>query len=118
LEIMQRRGWPDRPKGRICAGTCGIYGEIRAARPLLFRRVIPKESMLPRFSNRNEGFDRLERLLLNMRAGDDLTVHDAANATGLTTSVCQAVFERLERVGLMSHTADDRFVRKTLDLRT
>jgi len=67
-------------------------------------------------SRENEGFDRLERLLLSMRAGDHLTVRDAATATGLTTSVCQAVLERLARAGLMTHTADDRFIRKTLDL--
>lgn len=71
--------------------------------------------MLRKGSAQNEGFDRLERLLLSMRAGDDLTVGDAASATGLTTSVCEAVLERLTRVGLMSRAANDRFVRKTLD---
>jgi hypothetical protein len=65
---------------------------------------------------KSEGFDRLERLLLSMRAGDNLTVRDAATATGLTTAICQAVLERLARAGLMAHAADDRFVRKTLDL--
>jgi hypothetical protein len=65
---------------------------------------------------KSEGFDRLERLLLSMRAGDDLTVHDAATATGLTIKVCQAVLERLALAGLMTHADNDRFVRKTLDL--
>jgi hypothetical protein len=72
--------------------------------------------MVRNLSARNEGFDRLERLLLNMRAGDDLTVSDAATATGLTASVCQTVFERLTEAGLMVHATDDRFVRKTLDV--
>jgi len=64
----------------------------------------------------HEGFDRLERLLLGMRAGDNVTVVDAANATGLTASVCKAVFERLSNAGLMDQAADDRFIRKALDL--
>jgi hypothetical protein len=72
--------------------------------------------MIPNSSNQKEGFDRLERLLLNMRAGEDLTVHDVAVATGLATSICQTVLERLTTAGLMVHAAEDRFIRKTLDI--
>jgi len=72
--------------------------------------------MISNRSNQNDGFDRLERLLLNMRAGDDLTVRDVATATGLAASVCQTVLERLTCVGLMDRAADERFVRKTLDV--
>jgi hypothetical protein len=66
-------------------------------------------------STQSEGFDRLQRLLLGLRAGDHLTVTDAASATGLSTKVCEQVLERLTHVGLMSRAAGDRFVRKTLD---
>jgi DNA-binding IclR family transcriptional regulator len=64
----------------------------------------------------NEGFDRLQRLLLAMRAGDDLTAADASEVTGLNEGVCRAVLEGLERAGLMARNEDERFVRKTLDL--
>jgi DNA-binding IclR family transcriptional regulator len=64
----------------------------------------------------NEGFDRLQRLLLAMRAGDDLTAADAAEVTGLNESVCLAVLEGLVRAGLMAQESDNRFVRKSLDL--
>jgi DNA-binding IclR family transcriptional regulator len=64
----------------------------------------------------NEGFDRLQRLLLAMRAGDDLTVADAAEVTGLNESLCLAVLEGLARAGLMAQDGSDRFVRKSLDL--
>jgi DNA-binding IclR family transcriptional regulator len=64
----------------------------------------------------NEGFDRLQRLLLTMRAGDDLKAADAAEVTGLNETVCLAVLEGLARAGLMVHDGDDRFVRKTLEL--
>jgi hypothetical protein len=64
----------------------------------------------------NEGFDRLQRLLLAMRAGDDLRAADAAVVTGLNDAICLAVLEGLERAGLMARAEDDRFVRRTLDL--
>lgn len=64
----------------------------------------------------NEGFDRLQRLLLAMHAGDDLTVTDAAQVTGLDEGMCRAVLEGLERAGLMAREDGGRFVRKTLDL--
>jgi len=64
----------------------------------------------------NEGFDRLQRLLLAMRPGDDLTAADAAEVTGLNEQVCRAVLEGLARAGLMAPEPDDRFVRKSLDL--
>ena len=64
----------------------------------------------------NEGFDRLQRLLLAMRAGDDLTPADAAQVTGLNETVCRAMLEGLERAGLMARGSDGRFVRKPLEL--
>jgi DNA-binding IclR family transcriptional regulator len=64
----------------------------------------------------NEGFDRLQRLLIAMRAGDDLTVPDAAQVTGLNEAVCRAMLEGLERAGLMVQESDGRFVRKPLEL--
>jgi hypothetical protein len=60
----------------------------------------------------NDAFDRLQRLLLTMRAGDELGPHDAARLTGLAETTCRAVLERLAKVGLMAHEGQDRFVRK------
>lgn len=64
----------------------------------------------------NEGFDRLQRLLVGMRAGEELKPGDAADATGLSPEMCRAVLLGLERAGLMSHEDEDRFVRRTLDI--
>ncbi len=64
----------------------------------------------------NEGFDRLQRLLLAMRVGDDLTPADAAQVTGLNETLCRAMLEGLERAGLMVQEGDGRFVRRPLQL--
>ena len=64
----------------------------------------------------NEGFDRLQRLLLAMHAGDEVRAAEAATLTGLTPETCRAVLEGLTRAGLMSHQTGDAFVRRTLDL--
>jgi DNA-binding IclR family transcriptional regulator len=64
----------------------------------------------------NEGFDRLQRLLLAMRAGDELTAADAAQVTGLNEPLCRAMLEGLQRAGLMAQERDGRFVRKPLEL--
>jgi hypothetical protein len=72
--------------------------------------------MEPMSLTTNTGFDRLQDMLLAMHAGDDVTPADAAQTTGLTEHVCLAVFEGLERVGLMTRGDDGRFVRKTLDV--
>jgi hypothetical protein len=64
----------------------------------------------------NDGFDRLQRLLLSLKPGDDLTTTEAARISGLREPVCLAVFEGLERAGLMCHATGDRFVRKALEL--
>lgn len=58
-----------------------------------------------------DAFDRLQRLLLAMRAGDELGPRDAARLTGLAEATCRCVLERLAKVGLMSHEGQDRFVR-------
>ena len=64
----------------------------------------------------NDGFDRLQRLLLAMKAGDELRPADAARLSGLNEGLCRAVLEGLTRAGLMSQAEDDRFVRRSLDL--
>ncbi len=64
----------------------------------------------------DEGFDRLQTLLLNMRAGDALCVDEAVRASGLSEDVCRTALESLERVGLMNRENDRRFVRRTLDV--
>ena len=66
--------------------------------------------------SKDEGFDRLQHLLLDMRAGDDVRVAGVAESTGLSQAVCLAVLEGLERAGLMVHAEGDRFVRRTLDV--
>lgn len=63
----------------------------------------------------NDGFDRLQRRLLDMRVGDRLRPIDAAEESGLTPELCLAVLTGLERAGLMSRGDDDCFVRRTLD---
>lgn len=63
----------------------------------------------------NEGFDRLQDLLLAMHVGDEMCVTDAADACGLSLETCRAVFDGLTRAGLMTHVEDDRFVRRALD---
>lgn len=63
----------------------------------------------------NDAFDRLQRLLLAMRAGDELELRDASRLTGLAEPMCRSVLEGLTRVGLMSHEGSDRFVRRHLE---
>lgn len=59
----------------------------------------------------NDAFDRLQRLLLAMRMGDELAACEASRLTGLAEPTCRSVLEGLARAGLMSRTGDDRFVR-------
>ena len=63
----------------------------------------------------NEGFDRLQRLLLAMHTGDELRPADASRLTGLTEQICTIALNRLTTAGLMSLEPDGRFVRRTLD---
>jgi hypothetical protein len=64
----------------------------------------------------NEGFDRLQHLLLAMRAGDELRASDASQVSGLSEDVCRTVLEGLQRAGLMRHEREDLFVRQTLEI--
>ena len=64
----------------------------------------------------NEGFDRLQQLLLAMHVGDELRPGDASDETGLSPELCLAVLVGLERAGLMARGGEDRFVRRELDL--
>ncbi len=64
----------------------------------------------------NHGFDRLQRILTTMNVGDEISASAAAEETGLSEEVCRAVLTGLERAGLMTHGADDRFTRCSLDL--
>ena len=63
----------------------------------------------------NDGLDRLQHMLLEMRHGDVVVCADAARLTGLNQEICRTVLEGLTRAGLMAHETDDRFVRRTLD---
>lgn len=68
----------------------------------LFRRV-------------DEGFDRLQALLLNLRAGDAVSVDDAVHISGLSEHFCRAALEALVQVGVLVQEDGSRFVRRTLD---
>lgn len=64
----------------------------------------------------NDGFDRLQRRLLEMIVGDVLTPVDAAEESGLTADTCLTVLVGLERAGLMTRENGDRFVRRSLSV--
>jgi hypothetical protein len=63
----------------------------------------------------DQGFDRLQALLLDLRAGDVLYVGDAVRVSGLSEGTCRSALEALARVGLLSRECDGRFVRLTLN---
>jgi hypothetical protein len=65
--------------------------------------------------HQDEGFDRFQRMLLEMRAGDQVRASEASHACGLSEDICRTVLEGLERAGLMRRSCDDLFVRKTLE---
>jgi len=60
------------------------------------------------------GFDRLQRLLLAMRHGDELVSREASRLTGLTEPTCRTILERLVHAGFMARADADRFVRVSL----
>jgi hypothetical protein len=64
---------------------------------------------------REDAFDRLQHLLLGMRAGDEVGPRDASRLTGLAEPTCRTVLERLTHVGLMTRSENDRFVRRGLE---
>jgi hypothetical protein len=62
----------------------------------------------------DDGFKRLQALLLDMRAGDTLRIGDAVRQSGLSEDVCRSALEALTQIGLMAKDADDRFIRLAL----
>ena len=75
--------------------------------------------MRPTSVSVNDGFDRLQRILLDMHVGDELRPGDAADQTGLSADICREVLLGLERAGLMTRPPagePDRFVRRRLEL--
>lgn len=64
----------------------------------------------------HDGFDRFQRILLAMQAGDELRASEASYVCGLSEEVCRSVLEGLARAGLMTHHREDLFVRKTLEI--
>ena len=64
--------------------------------------------------NADEGFERLQTMLLAMRAGDAVRIGEAAEVSGLSEEICRRALEALARIGLMSCERDGRFVRRTL----
>jgi hypothetical protein len=74
----------------------------------VFRTAVPS-------ATRHDQFDRLERLLVAMRIGEELRPCDAADVSGLAESMCRTVLQGLERAGLMAEKQPDVFVRRSLD---
>jgi hypothetical protein len=62
----------------------------------------------------DDGYGRLQTILLEMRVGDTLDVGDAVRLSGLSEEVCRSALEALAHIGLMTRSADDRFVRLAL----
>ncbi|MEQ1729266.1 MAG: hypothetical protein ABL982_12895 [Vicinamibacterales bacterium] len=62
----------------------------------------------------DNSFDRLQRLLLAMRHGDELVSREASRLTGLTEPTCRTILERLVHAGFMAQADTDRFVRVSL----
>lgn len=67
------------------------------------------------FRKADEGFERLQSLMLSLRSGDAVSVSDAVRISGLTEHFCRAALEALTQVGLLVRETDSRFVRRTLD---
>src|SRR5207247_744335 len=51
----------------------------------------------------DDGFERFQKLLLAMRAGEELRAEDVSHVTGLDEPTCRSVLEGLVRAGLMTH---------------
>ncbi len=63
----------------------------------------------------DQGFDRLQEMLLSMRIGEELRASEAARQSGLSERICREVLLGLERAGLMARQDEDRFIRRTSD---
>jgi hypothetical protein len=64
---------------------------------------------------RDDAFDRLQQMLLDMQAGDVVGPRAASRLSGLAEPTCRTVLERLTRAGLMARSENDRFVRRPLE---
>ena len=53
----------------------------------------------------DDGFNRLQALLLDMRAGDTLRIGDAVRQSGLSEDVCRSALEALTQIGSGWHCA-------------
>jgi hypothetical protein len=60
------------------------------------------------------GLDKLQNLLLAMEEGDQVSLPEAMQISGLPAPQCEAVFEALARAGLMIRSEEDAYVRKHL----
>ena len=62
----------------------------------------------------DSSFDRLQRLLLAMRHGDELVSREASRLTGLSEPTCRTILDRLVNAGFMAKADADRFIRVSL----
>jgi hypothetical protein len=60
------------------------------------------------------GLDKLQEVLLEMAAGDELRLADAMKISGLPSGQCEAVLDALARAGLMVRLAGDAYARRHL----
>jgi hypothetical protein len=60
------------------------------------------------------GLDKLQAFLLSMVDGDEVSLPQAMEVSGLPASQCEAVFEALTRAGLMTRSEGDAYTRKHL----
>jgi hypothetical protein len=58
------------------------------------------------------GLDKLQKMLLAMSEGDEVTVPHAVKISGLEPTHCEAVLEALTRAGLMARLEGDAYVRR------
>jgi hypothetical protein len=58
------------------------------------------------------GLDKLQKMLLAMSDGDEVTVPHAVEISGLDPTHCEAVLEALTRAGLMARLQGDAYVRR------
>jgi hypothetical protein len=57
------------------------------------------------------GLDRLQDILLRMSPGDELSVEQAAELSGMDRETCEFVLDALKQVGLMVEQRDDSYIR-------
>jgi hypothetical protein len=69
---------------------------------------------MPRSLVIDAGLDKLQNLLLEMTAGDAVSLPHAIHISGLQAAQCEAVLDALTRAGLMIRADSATYVRRHL----